>query len=311
MARHISSGHLIADRRFAWACASRTQGDELTARDLLCSLVEELPHWAPAWFELGSCYEALGQSEDALQAYTRALLCDPHDLLGAALHQARLQNELTPAQAPPAYVRALFDDYAARFDAHLVDGLHYHVPELIRAAVMNYPASKGLTLPLTHVLDVGCGTGLVGHHLRGLYQIIDGADLSPQMIEHARQRELYAQLHCGDGLDYISHYPAQNAQALIAADVFVYIGALEAYFAHAARLLTEHGLFIFSIQESTTAPYLLGPDLRYAHSCAYIEDLARAHGFELHALDPIIVRYDQGHPLAGRLALLHKKAAVK
>jgi len=40
-----------------------------------------------------------------------------------------------PRRAPAGYVRALFDDYAGRFDEHLMVDLAYHAPNLVRGLV--------------------------------------------------------------------------------------------------------------------------------------------------------------------------------
>jgi len=52
--------------------------------------------------------------------------------------------------------------------------------------------------PDVSVLDVGCGTGLVGQELAATgYRTIDGIDLSPEMIEIARSRNVYRSLTAG------------------------------------------------------------------------------------------------------------------
>ena len=306
MSQHISSGDLIADRRFAWAKASREAGDVQSAIDLLCETKQLVPHWAPLWFELGCCYEQAHRRDEACEAFGRALNCDKHDLLGAQLHLARLLHGPAPASAPAAYVRALFDDYADRFDDHLVNTLHYHVPEHMRAALEDLNKTHQITLPLGDLLDVGCGTGLVGRHLHGLYTHISGVDLSPQMIAHARATDFYTHLTCADGIDTLQQQNDHSLDAICAADVFVYIGALDDFFCHSARVLRQKGLLIFSIQECERGTYQLGADLRYAHSRAYIEALAREHHFSIMRYDDIHVRYDQGQPLKGALGVLQR-----
>jgi predicted TPR repeat methyltransferase len=302
----LSSGDLIADRRFAWALASRQQGDITAALDLLHAALELTPNWAPAWFELGCCHEALHNTPQALEAFQKAINCDPDDSVGASLHYARLSGAPAPAQAPHAYVRALFDDYAPRFNDHLVQHLHYNVPALIRAALIEYAHRHDISLPLADVLDLGCGTGLVAQHLNGLYRGIDGVDISPQMIQRAAGLGLYRHLSVREGLDDLNQRPAQSYEAIIAADVFVYIGALDRYIEAAARLLQTKGLLIFSIQETMQHDYILGADLRYAHKASYIERLAARYYFHIQRLEPIDVRHDQGRPLAGRLIVLQK-----
>lgn len=49
------------------------------------------------------------------------------------------------------------------------------------------------------VLDLACGTGRIGAWLhQHTTATIDGIDLTPQMLEQARDKQVYRQLYCGD-----------------------------------------------------------------------------------------------------------------
>ena len=49
------------------------------------------------------------------------------------------------------------------------------------------------------VLDVGCGTGLTGQHIKNLgVQNVDGIDISGEMISVARSRDVYRKLYVAD-----------------------------------------------------------------------------------------------------------------
>ncbi len=48
------------------------------------------------------------------------------------------------------------------------------------------------------ILDLGCGTGLAGVAFKDVAALLDGVDLSPEMIEKARARKLYDNLIVGD-----------------------------------------------------------------------------------------------------------------
>src|SRR3954447_19432537 len=114
-----SSGNLAADRRYDYARGAAGDGDHAAAADLCEQALELAPDWAPAWFALGEARGALGENDAAQAALARALACDPQDSQGAGLRLARLRGE-TPARPPDAYVRDLFDQYADRFETHLV-----------------------------------------------------------------------------------------------------------------------------------------------------------------------------------------------
>ena len=132
-----SSGDLLADRRFSRAEAFAVEGEFEAAADLLAQVLERVPDWPPAWFKQGEIDGRRGRLAEAADAYARALALDPADVLGASLHLARLGAAASPECAPQAYVRNLFDQYAERFDAHLVDRLFYRGPDLLAAAVQS------------------------------------------------------------------------------------------------------------------------------------------------------------------------------
>ena len=68
----ISSGDLIADRRYDFARAYAPDGDLAAAADLYAQAVELVPGFASAWFALGEAREALGDREGAGTAFARA-----------------------------------------------------------------------------------------------------------------------------------------------------------------------------------------------------------------------------------------------
>src|SRR5262249_40215930 len=154
------------------------------AADLYAQAVELAPGFASAWFALGEVREALGDRDGARAAFAQAKVADPQDRHGAAPHLARLTGTGPATAALHAYVRTLFDQYAARFDRALED-LSYAAPALLRDAITRQASRFGT------MLDLGCGTGLAGAALRARVDWLIGIDLSASMIEQARQKGLY------------------------------------------------------------------------------------------------------------------------
>jgi predicted TPR repeat methyltransferase len=293
-----SSGNLSADRRYDYARGAAAEGDHAAAVDLLMQTLDLVPQWAPAWFALGEAREALGEQDLAIQAFAQALAYAPEDSQGAGLRLARLGALHQPAQPPQAYVRDLFDQYAARFETHLVKDLGYRAPSVLRDAILRLRSRFALAL------DLGCGTGLMARHIADLCTRIEGVDLAPAMAAKARASGLYAQVEAGDLLDYLRAHEDKKADLVIAADVFVYCGDLDAIFGEVARVAAPAALFAFTLQKAESGDYRLGEDLRYAHSCAYVERLAAAHGFALQICDPVSVRQDRGQPVQGLSVVL-------
>ncbi|MFD2032253.1 methyltransferase domain-containing protein [Ancylobacter dichloromethanicus] len=182
----LSSGDPTVDRRIDWARALMEEGSAADAAALLTEAVARAGHYAPGWFLLGEAREAAGDTAGARAAFEEALALDAADTLGATLRLARLEGEVAGMSA--AYVRALFDQYADRFDAALAR-LDYRGPEVIEEALAR--ACEGLARPFAFArgLDLGCGTGLVGVRLVDRIGTMEGVDLSPNMVAQARRRK--------------------------------------------------------------------------------------------------------------------------
>jgi SAM-dependent methyltransferase len=100
----------------------------------------------------------------------------------------------------PEDTRDLYDGWAGDYDRELVEAKGYLGPDETAKVVAEAVADREAPL-----LDVGCGTGLVGVALAAHgFAAIDGVDLSPGMLEEARAKGVYRRLFAGDllaGLD--------------------------------------------------------------------------------------------------------------
>lgn len=254
-------------------------------------------HWC-----LAEVRRTLGDNTKAAGHYRACLELDPADRHGAALGLAQVGAAPTPDRAPDAYVRQLFDDYAEKFDAALVDGLAYRAPDLLADALDRCLTAKtGLT-----VLDVGCGTGLAALMLRPLAARLDGVDLSRAMVEKARERGLYDSLAVDELGRALTTRPA-SYDLVVAADVLVYFGDLGAVLHAAFAALRPVGLFAFTVERAEDcASYVLGAKNRYAHAAAYVEAQAGQAGFRVALIEPAATRCEAGVEVPGLVVVLRK-----
>jgi predicted TPR repeat methyltransferase len=296
-----SSGDLSADRRYGWGQGALAEGDAEAARDLFAQALELAPEWPAAWFALAQALECLQRREEAREAYARTLTLDPGDSQGAALALAKLGGP-APATAPRAYVRTLFDQYAATFDRHLVEKLGYRGPQILCEALER--ASPGWRF--RDVLDLGCGAGLFAAAIAGRAERITGVDLAPAMVEQARAKQLYDRLAVADIAEFLKGEPEKSADLAAAADVFVYIGDLGPVFAEVARVLRASGLFAFTAQSGPDKGFAVGDDLRFSHSEPCLRALAAAHGFAVVEFFAVSTRKDRGADVPGWAAVLRK-----
>jgi predicted TPR repeat methyltransferase len=282
-----------------------------------------------ALLALGEALMAAGHLPTAIAEYQRALRLDPQSdgarlALGRAwleageaekaLEQFRVVN--TDAAQPliaraeamgrqkrsdAGYVRHLFDQFSADYDARMRAQLSYRAPEILREmAAFVMPGAKDLT-----VLDLGCGTGLAAEAFGDIASSFDGIDLSPQMIEKARLRGLYHHLAVADIETALSAGGA-DYDLILAADTLVYLGDLTPTFAGAFRRLKAGGFFLFTVESNADGCFALGPKRRWRHAQGYLRERAMAVGFEISGLLACSPRSEAGAPVEGFAVALHK-----
>ena len=189
----LSSGDLMADRRFDFARDLQLKGDLVAAADLLLQAIELAPGFASAWFTLGRNPRTARRARRGDRGVSQGVIADPDDRHGARLRLMLLGAEQL-SDMPPAYVRALFDQYAPKFETALVDDLGYRGPALLFKAVLSARAAVRKPAFFKRAIDLGCGTGLAAAAFAKEVDEFIGIDLSPRMIERARVTGLYAEL---------------------------------------------------------------------------------------------------------------------
>lgn len=301
----LSSGNLIADRRFDFGRDLMLRGDLTAAADLMAQAVELEPNFASAWFSLGDLREQLGQRDDAVAAFLRARECDTDDRHGAKVRLMHLGAE-DLSSMPPGYVRALFDQYAPRFDKTLVHDLDYCGPEVLLKAVLAARHAAKLPVHFKRAIDLGCGTGLAAREFASLVDEFIGIDLSPGMIERARATGLYARLDVTDMLDGLRGEDAASADLVMSADAFVYVPQLEPLLHEAARVLRPQGLLAFTVETHPGAGVILGHGLRYAHSTDYLRRAVDDTGLTTCAITPASTRTEAGEGVPGLVVMASK-----
>jgi predicted TPR repeat methyltransferase len=297
-----ASGDRAADRRAEFAETLAGLDDFSAAAETLASALELVPGWAAGWYRLGELHQSAGALKGAARAWRRAMALDPADRFGSRARLELLTGERVADALPPAFVEALFDQYAPRFDAALIDGLAYRGPQILMRAL----DEAGLR-NVARALDLGCGTGLMGEVVRLRCGVLEGVDLSAGMLEIARRRQLYDHLFKAD----ICALPLDESgyDLIVAADVFAYVGALEGVIAWCAGSLTPGGRLAFTVEAADGAGLVLRESRRYAHGRAYLAALMAQAGFEAVRIEACVVRKDRGADIESFVVTATKPAA--
>lgn len=289
-ATRFSSGDPAADRRADYAEQFAARGDIDAAIEVLAGALELAPGWAAGWYRLGEFHERAGQAAQAVAAWDRSMAIDPEDMCGASLKRDLARATPIADSMPPAFVERLFDQYAPRFEAALVDGLQYRGPQIL---LQRLQASGFVSAH--RVLDLGCGTGLMGEAIRAFAGRLEGVDISARMLAGAQAKGVYDALHKRD----IARMEVGGARydLIIAADVFAYVGALEGVIGWCRAALDEGGLLAFTV-EAGEADVTLRESRRFAHGRAYLADLLDRAGFAVTDIAACVVRQDRGADIA-------------
>jgi len=203
-------------------------------------------------------------------------------------------------------VQALFDQYAPRFEAALVDDLGYRGPALLFKAVLSVRSAARKPAFFRRAIDLGCGTGLAATAFASEVDGFIGIDLSSRMIERARATGLYAELEVADMVQGLRGKPDGSADLILAADAMVYVADLMPVLGEAKRVLAAGGLLAFTVETHGGEAVVIGGGLRYAHSASYVRATIESVGLKLSQCEDLSARNEDNVPAPGLVVVATK-----
>jgi predicted TPR repeat methyltransferase len=247
---------------------------------------------------------ATGNRELALRDCEALLAQHPDD--EEVRYHLDLARGITPRTQPAQMIRSLYDGFADQYDQHFVAGLKYKLPREVARIITELHPDLAL-----NVLDLGCGTGLLGAGLGRIQGALVGVDLSRPMIDQAARHGVYDRFHNVNLLEALEATPESLYDVIAALDVFIYAGDMTRAIPDAYRILRSGGHFIFSCERAAEdeADMVLRPTQRYAHKASHVQAMCRAAGFEPVTIEPMPLRYENNEPVQGFLVVAHKSAA--
>ena len=272
-------------------------GNIARAHDYFCSAVACDPSLCYSEQFMGTALAHLGRLEDARAYYLQWIETEPGNPVPRHL-LTTVSDGPARERAADEYVRAVFDTFASTFEVHL-QRLQYRAPELVVAGL----SADGVKAQgQLNVLDAGCGTGLCGPLLRPFARRLDGVDLSPGMLEKAREGGHYDALTEAELTAFIEHKPA-HYDVIACADTLCYFGDLQPVAKAVAGALRTDGRFAFSVEraepEEAPAGCCIRNSGRYAHTQAYLRDVLARAGLQARAVEPQVLRMEAGTPVDG------------
>ena len=203
-------------------------------------------------------------------------------------------------RASDGYVELVFDAFAKDYDALMQGPLQYTQHQRIAARLGE------LLAPPADVLELGCGTGLVGSVLAPQGYWVDGIDLSALMLDQASERG-YRSLTKAEITQHVKQLSSCSYDVVLAADVLIYFGDLTALIADAYRVLRENGVLLFTVEAQATSDqqtssangFRLSSTGRYQHSHEHLQTGLAKAGFVDITIRAAEGRHEAGAPVAG------------
>jgi predicted TPR repeat methyltransferase len=160
--------------------------------------------------------------------------------LWTATYEADTAEELAEA----------YKNWAGDYDQDTLDTMGYVGPH-VAASMLDYH----LDSKACHVLDAGCGTGLVGEYLQQLgYQNVDAMDFSRDMLNEAVKKGVYKRLFQGD-MNRDLDIPDDRYDATICVGTFTYAHVGPHAFDELVRVTRPGGHICFTIRDGAYQEY--------------------------------------------------------
>ena len=295
-AREFSAAELLAvvkklrevgDLQAAWVCCKR--------------VTELAPENWDAWYDLGDIAHCLGKRDEAREAYAVYFKAHPEDGEIEHLLIALGSGGATPPRASDQAILTIYKSFAASYDERMRQDLKYVGPEKLMELTLPHLGSRtGL-----RVMDMGCGSGFAGTVLRPLAADLTGVDLSPEMVELSRARNLYDKLDVAEITEWLNR-GGEPFDLIFSSDCLIYFGDLTTILTAAGKRLKPGGVFAFSNERGTRPPFHLTDTGRYTHTPEHARDAAAKAGLKLLDQQESFLRMEWGEDVIGLYTVLGK-----
>jgi predicted TPR repeat methyltransferase len=271
--------------------------------------------------KLSMAYRELGRTDEAIALIDKWLEEEPDH--PEAKHLAIAYKGLpAPQRCSEAYVESTYDGFASTFEATL-SKLKYAGPQ----ALVEELRAAAFAPDAFDTLELGCGTGLNGEHLKSVSSILTGVDLSQRMLDQASMKAIYDRLIKSEICAFLKE--SNRRYDLIACiDTLIYFGDLEEIVRLMARKLKPGGWLIVTTEKliaeemavaaesaagaeaaalSESAPTShLNISGRYSHAEGYLRKLLAANGMEPIRVGDLTIRMEAGMPIPGQIVRARK-----
>lgn len=258
------------------------------------------PNNPDMWYDLGELAQMIGRRDEARAAYEKYLKFEPDD---GEIKQilVALRDEPPPPRMPNEALEQIYAEFSRTFESNLCGELGYKAPERMRELIDPLLADRqNLT-----VLDLGCGTGLAGVQFKPRASQLVGVDISPEMIELARVRNLYDRLDIAEITAWLER-SSERFDLVVCCDSLIYFGDLRQVVVPVGERLCPKGLLGFTLERGDHYPHRLSDSGRYTHHPDHVREVAAEAKLNVTRLEEGFLRTEYGVPVTGLFVALEK-----
>ena len=248
---------------------------------------------------MGNILRMTHQEDQALIAYQKAL---DYGSKHPATYRAIAELSENTVDENEQVIELLFDQYAESFDSDLIENLKYATPTKAHELY----SSQNTSEIIRSILDLGCGTGLSILPFRSHCSTdanCVGVDLSGKMLDIAKKKKIYTNLHCESIKDYLEHETTVY-DLVLCLDTLVYIRHIDTICKRVFELTKR--TFIFSTEDTQATEPTLQRSGRYAHPPNYVENALKEAGFNDIKQQKSLLRKDGDHWIEGIIWMAQK-----
>lgn len=202
------------------------------------------------------------------------LYSDDFALKNGVVEIMSMSNDSLPIKTSKEFVRTRFNNISNNYE-FLITKANYHSGEM--KALLNKVSQfiKDKNTPLS-ILDLGCGTGLIGEKLDFNKEIdlLIGVDLSEKMLKLCKNKKVYNELVFNDIENYLLSEKRQF-DIIYACSVIQFFdeNSLNSLFEKIKPRLNINGRFYFTFDIGIKSPSKINSKLFCEHSIEFIEKI--------------------------------------
>lgn len=200
------------------------------------------------------------------------------------------------------FVKARFNTNSNRYQQVVFDG-DYHKGEL--ASLVSEVSNLIQERSVKNLLELGCGSGLAAERLVHLDVRLVGVDVSENMINIAREKNLYDELYCSEIENFLVEKQHQKIELAFACSVIQFFDdvKLNNIFDLMRRTLTVDGVFVFTFDVCPIGTRI-NQKLFMEHSLQFLKTTAEKYFNQVEVKEIPFGRIEQAREVKCGLAVL-------